>query len=153
MFRNFNVLGVIFVIILALAGWYFFGLSRPAPAAREAVIREQVFKIEIADTAVSRMQGLSGRKDLDEQNGMLFVFKKPDKYGFWMKDMLFPIDIVWISGDRVAGFAESVLPESSRAPSDLEIYYPPEPVDKVLEISAGLVKKYGFKAGNIIEIR
>jgi uncharacterized membrane protein (UPF0127 family) len=69
-------------------------------------------------------------------------------YPFWMKDMKFPIDIIWISGKTIAGFAESVNPEPEKTIFSLTSYSPPQPVDTVLEINAGLVKQYGFQIGD-----
>src|SRR3989344_4302445 len=58
--------------------------------------------IEIGDEEAERAQGLSGRKSLAENEGMLFVFGGKDvKPAFWMKDMLMPIDIIWINDRKV----------------------------------------------------
>ena len=73
---------------------------------------------------------------------MLFVFDKPDTYGFWMKDMRFPIDIIWISGDKVIYVLSEVHPDSYP-----NLFKPPIPVDKVLEINAGLSRKLGITEG------
>lgn len=65
-------------------------------------IGEGVFvKIEIAKTKEDRIRGLSGKKQLDVDSGMLFIFDKPNIYKFWMKDMNFPIDIIWIDKDFI----------------------------------------------------
>ena len=48
------------------------------------------------------MQGLSERQSLAEDKGMLFLFEKPDHYAFWMKGMEFPLDIIFINGDKIA---------------------------------------------------
>ena len=53
----------------------------------------------VADTPEARQQGLSGRAGLGESEGMLFVFPKDGEYAFWMKDMRFSIDILWLSGN------------------------------------------------------
>jgi len=95
------------------------------------------FSIEVVDTETTRMRGLSGREWLAENEGMLFVFQEPDFYGFWMKDMRFPIDIIWLDEDfGVIDIIESVSPETFPT-----IFYPPKPVRFVLEISAGGGKK------------
>lgn len=51
-------------------------------------------RVEVADTPKERKQGLSGRKNLAKDKGMLFVYKKPQKHSFWMKNMLFPLDFI-----------------------------------------------------------
>ena len=57
-------------------------------------------KVEIVDTVESRALGLSGREELKDGNGMLFVFDDVGKYNFWMKNMNFPIDIIWLGEDE-----------------------------------------------------
>lgn len=104
------------------------------------------FEVEIADNAILQARGLSGRESLPENKGMLFVFDGPAIQNFWMAGMKFPLDIIWVHGDKVAGFAENVPPAAGIP----KIYSSPEPVDKVLEINAGLVKKLKIKAGDKI---
>jgi len=59
-------------------------------------INEIDLYVELADTPEKRAQGLSGKKELNHDRGILFVFDKSDAYSFWMKDMNFPIDIIWL---------------------------------------------------------
>ncbi len=120
------------------------------------ILNGQEIKIEIADTPAKRARGLSGRESLAEGAGMLFIFPKPARQNFWMKDMKFPIDIIWIrqttDGDRVVGFVENALPPASgQLENSLAIYSSPENVDRVLEINAGLVKKWRIKVGDIVQ--
>ena len=104
--------------------------------------------IEVADTPAKQAQGLSGREGLGQNEGMLFIFPEHKVQNFWMKDMKFPIDIIWISGDWVVGFVENApVPVSENS---LIIYSSPETVDKVLEINAGLIKKWNIKVGDLI---
>ena len=112
-------------------------------------INNHNLEIEIADNAISRARGLAGRLGLPENNGMLFIFDSLAVRSFWMAGMKFPLDIIWINGDKVAGFAENVQPAEL---SNVQIYNSPEPVDKVLEINAGLVKKLGIKIGDKIRL-
>src|SRR3989344_5288383 len=51
---------------------------------------------DVADTPELRQLGLSGKKSLEKDSGMLFVFDTTGIYGFWMKEMAFPIDVIWI---------------------------------------------------------
>ena len=106
----------------------------------------------IADNAVRRAQGLSGRPSLGENEGLLFVFPSPGNNGFWMKDMKFPIDIVWISGDKIIGFSENLQPEPEKSVFSLPIFYPPGMADQVLEISAGAVAKYNLQVGDAVNL-
>lgn len=100
--------------------------------------------VDIADTPALRERGLSGRPELEEGTGMLFVFEKPAFYGFWMKDMQFPIDIIWINEEKkVIGVSEGLEPGSYP-----EIYYPREMILYALEVPAGFVSENNIKEGD-----
>jgi Uncharacterized conserved protein len=100
-------------------------------------------KVDVADTSAERSMGLSGRKSLKEGEGMLFVFDSPSKYGFWMKDMNFAIDIVWIGEDKkVLGIEKGVLPETYP-----KIFYPPGEVAYALEVPATFSDTIGLEVG------
>jgi uncharacterized membrane protein (UPF0127 family) len=106
-----------------------------------------VIHAEIADTDASREQGLSDRQSLPANHGMLFIFDTPGQYGFWMKDMHFPLDMVWINADKtVAGVTKDLSP--STYPS---IFPPPSPISYVLEINAGSAEKFGLISGAIVD--
>ena len=146
------VISIITILLLIIAGGIFFGFSRKGNLPTgEIKIGGQVFKVEVANSMMSRAQGLSGREKLDEGAGMLFIFDGLGKYGFWMKDMKFAIDIVWISGNKIVGFQQNAQPEPTKTIFGLTTYYPPEEVDKVLELNAGAVAKYGFRIGDAVE--
>jgi uncharacterized membrane protein (UPF0127 family) len=114
-------------------------------------VRGKNFKVDVADTMMKQARGLSGRESLGEDEGMFFIFHATGTHGFWMKDMKIPIDIIWILNDHVVGVEENVQPESEKSMFSLTRYYPPEPVNRVLEVPAGTVQKYGFKAVDAVE--
>ena len=146
------IFAIITILVLVVAGGIFFGFSRKGTLPTgEVKIGGQVFKVEVAKDMMSRSGGLSGRDKLDEGTGMLFIFDSLGKYGFWMKDMKFAIDIVWITGDKIVGFQENAQPEPTKTIFGLTTYYPPEKVDKVLELNAGAAAKYGIKMGDLVE--
>ncbi|MFA4845881.1 MAG: DUF192 domain-containing protein [Patescibacteria group bacterium] len=104
--------------------------------------------IVIADTQAERVQGLSGHAPLTEDEGMLFIHDDKQIQGYWMKDMLFPIDIIWIDGDTIVGFQEDAPLENPVR----TIYYSPVPVDQVLEVSAGFVGQNDVKVGDVLDV-
>jgi len=110
---------------------------------RNVTIGNSTIMVEIADTNSLRMTGLSGREYLDEGTGMLFVFDKPDKYGFWMKDMKFPIDIVWINGGKIIHIEKSISPTTYP-----RVYFPVSPAQYVLELPAGFCDAQGLQVGD-----
>lgn len=138
----------IFLTVLAVAGLYkVLLLDRMRGKTQVARIGAASFNVEIADNAITQAKGLSGRESLPEKNGMLFLFSRLAKRGFWMPDMHFSLDMVWIKGDKVVGISENIPPAGFGEP---DIYYPPEEVDKVLEINAGSAKKYALKIGDVL---
>lgn len=139
----------IFVIVIVL-GFVFLQTMNKKESGVTVRIGEAGFQVEIADNPVSQAQGLSGRESLPVENGMLFVFQKSDIQKFWMKDMKFPIDIIWIKENRVVGIIVGAEPETGL---DYEIYSSPEPVDKVLEVNAGQAQLLGIKVGDAVELK
>jgi len=96
-------------------------------------IGEHAFYVEVADTAEARTRGLSGREMLSSQHGMLFIFDDVQRHAFWMKDMNFPIDIIWIDERwRVVDITYGARPDAFP-----EIFSPRVPVRYVLEVNAG----------------
>lgn len=107
-----------------------------------------IVSVEIADSQVERVQGLSGHDPLQTNEGMLFLFEKKEVQGFWMKDMLFPIDIIWIDGTTVVGFQQNAPPENPVK----TIYYSSAPVDGVLEVQAGFVAQNEVRVGDLLDV-
>ncbi len=120
-------------------------------AERQVKIRlaDQVVTAEAVVSRAARAKGLSGRPSLAPHTGMLFVFETPGRYGFWMKDMKFPIDIVWIEGGRVVDIVEKAPPDDRPT---RPVYYPRRPASRVLELPAGFSEKYGLKIGDMVEM-
>jgi uncharacterized protein len=110
-------------------------------------ISGQSFKVTVATSQLEREIGLSKTKQLLQDQGMIFLFDKPDYYSFWMKNMKFPIDIIYIKSDTIVTIKENAQPPKSNIESPI-IYTPTEPANRVLEISAGLAEKYKFKKGD-----
>lgn len=107
-----------------------------------------VIRVEVADTKSSRVLGLSGRKGLAEDTGLLFIFDTSGKYGFWMKDMLFPLDIIWINDD---GFIVEI--ERNISPDTYpKTYVNAIPARYVLEVQAGEAEKKGVYIGTKVNI-
>ena len=99
-------------------------------------IGDKEIKVEIADTEALRERGLSGRRSLKEGTGMLFVFDTPEKYGFWMKDMKFSIDMLWFDEKSLIWMERAVSPETYP-----QVLYPHSPAKYVLEVPAGFSAK------------
>ena len=111
------------------------------------------FPVELAVTLEERSQGLSGRDSLPSGTGMLFIYEADGAHTFWMKDMRFPLDFVWISGEClvVEVTAGAPPPEPGQSPKDLPRYSPPGPVRYILEINAGEAETADIDPGDMVE--
>lgn len=108
----------------------------------------QTIRVSMADTSETRGVGLGGRAALAPDEGMLFVFPQDGKYGFWMKNMRFSIDILWLTADgRIVYLAENISPETYP-----EVFASAVPARYVLELPAGFIGEYFVKVGDIVRL-
>lgn len=106
-------------------------------------------RIEYATTTVARERGLGGRTEVARDYGMLFVFPKDEKHGFWMKDMLSPVDIFWLDAQgHVVSIAGDVA--TSTYPY---VFYPSSPARYVLETAAGFAREHEVKNGTLLLLK
>lgn len=106
-------------------------------------------RIDYATTTVARERGLGGRKDIPSDYGMLFAFATDGLYGFWMKDMLTPIDIFWLNHQgQVVSIAASVTPSTYP-----RVFYPAEPARYVLETAAGFAAANHIATGTTLSLK
>ena len=105
-------------------------------------------KVEIADSSKERSQGLSNRDSLDQNHGLLFIYENKAKHQYWMKDMRFSLDFIWIDDNEIVDITENVTPEDPPK-SD---YFAKTPVNRVLEVNAGFVKEHNIKIGDRLDI-
>lgn len=110
-------------------------------------INDKKIKVEIADTPELQYNGLSNRESLCADCGMLFEFKDKQIKTFVMREMKFPLDIIWIDGNIIIGIDKNLSPEGA----DYKNLYPgPAPVDYVLEVNAGFADENNIKTGDKI---
>lgn len=106
------------------------------------------FLLELALTPEEKQRGLSGRDSLPQNHAMLFPYDHKELYGFWMKDMRFPLDFLWIDGNTIVDITKHVpAPTGSTQPVSLQ---PGKPVDKILELNAGVADSIGAKIGDTV---
>lgn len=128
--------------------------SAPPAATKTISLGNTKVNAEIAKTEEVRRQGLSGRRTLGESSGMLFVFDRiPLVQSFWMKDMLIPLDIIWIQNSEVVQIDKNVQPPKKGTPdSALPLIVPKKPIDYVLEVNAGFTDKNGIVEGTPVDL-
>ncbi len=105
-------------------------------------------KAEIADTPLKRAKGLMFRKSLPEDEGMLFIFNEEDYHSFWMMNMSFPIDIIWINNEKkVVDIVKNAQPCKIPCTS----YRPKEKAMYVLEVNANFTEEHKIKIRTFLE--
>lgn len=134
-------------IIIVLGALYFF--TNSSPRIIPITINSATLNVWVADTDNLRSRGLSGKSSMPSNYGMLFLFPEANNYRFWMKDMNFPLDFVWIRDKKIVDMTLNV--EHPKRKSDpLPYYSAKETVNAVLELNAGSVKTYGLHVGDSV---
>lgn len=158
--KHLYIVGTLGGILILSFGLYLYRCSTEQVcglALIDRIVRDHVtitlpqgkVRAEVVSTQASREQGLSYRFWMSEKSGMLFVFETSGKYGFWMKDMHFPIDILWLSETGlVVHIVEDAKPEDY---PDIT-YINQVDAKYVLELTSGAVSKYGIKLGSKLVI-
>lgn len=118
-------------------------LDRPFDEITGVSVASSTFMVDLAISPEDRVRGLSGRASLPPRTGLLFVFDKPDLYGIWMKDMKFPIDILWIDEElTVVHLEKNVSPQTYP-----KTFISTKPARFVLELPAGTVNNSNILVG------
>ncbi|HEV7702008.1 MAG TPA: DUF192 domain-containing protein [Candidatus Paceibacterota bacterium] len=137
---------IVFLLVVFSLTWRGSQIHRPANINIVQVGNTQIM-VDLAITPEQQEQGLSGRISLKEDEGMLFIFEKPATYVFWMKDMNFPIDMIWLGEDlRVVYIKRDARPELYP-----EAYSPERDAKYVLEVVSGFSDKNNIKEGDRVE--
>ena len=131
--------------IVVLGGVWLFGLPQEeGKQLPKAVINGIEIELEVARTPEEQARGLSDREVLGENAGMLFIFQEPTTPSFWMKEMNFPLDIIWIGSDRrIVDISENIAPETFP-----QLFRPRAQVQYVLEVNAGWAKSHNISVGD-----
>lgn len=124
-------------------------LNQSGLATRNISIDDTTIHAFVADTDSTRERGLGGYSALSPNEGMLFVFQQDGSYGFWMKDMSFPIDILWLDANGYVVYVqENVTPETYPT-----VYTSPQPARYVLELPSGFAVQNKIKINDVFTFR
>lgn len=116
---------------------------------KKIIIGNIAVKAEIAKSLAEKQKGLSGRSFMRKNSGMLFVFSQPDFYSFWMKDMEFPIDIIWLDENlRIINIEKNITPDTFP-----KKFIPQRPAKYALEVNGGWSDKNKIKNGVNIKVK
>ncbi len=136
------------VVVVALAGFLVSRahsnvtpelLAKSDPLTQKTIVQvgQKYYNVELAVTTEQQQLGLGERDGMDKNAGMLFVFEPSQQVAFWMKDMRFPLTIVWIKNDKVLGIEPNLsVPAAETDDSELPLYRPSEDIDYALELNA-----------------
>jgi len=139
-----KILILLAVMFLTLVGWKHY--TRPLGA--KVRIGSKEFTVEVAVTEPQKQKGLGGRASLAADHGMLFVYDHSEDYNFWMRDMQFPLDFVWIKEKTIVDTTQNVPPPvGAQTPA---VVKPKIPADKILELNAGSITKYNIQIGDAV---
>lgn len=150
---------IIYVVLIAAvlllasmrSGWNLESiLSFNKPTAQ---IKNIKFNLIVAKSDKDKVLGLSNRKNLAANTGMLFVFDTKGFYPFWMKDMKFPIDIIYIDKDTIVDIISNASVPKDKNITSLPVYKSKTAANYVLEINSGLSTKNKFKIGDKVKLQ
>ena len=128
-------------LFLITSVFFVYFYAKDSPGAVYVYINDAKIEVELADSVQKRAEGLSGRENLGRNQGMLFVFERPDYYSFWMKDMNFALDVIWIDENKkIVDITKNILPESYP-----KKFQPHEPAKYVLEVNASFADAHNIK--------
>ena len=115
---------------------------------KEIYIKNIMLAVDIADEPHEQTQGLSDREYMAENEGMIFIFQQSFIPAFWMKDMGFGLDIIWIDSENtIIDIEKNVLPETFPT-----TFSPPSPVKYVLEVNSGWSDKNKISSGDKLKL-
>jgi uncharacterized membrane protein (UPF0127 family) len=129
--------------------------NRPSPVVpnefQVVTLGKEKYRLEVVKTFESRAQGLSDRNALAPATGMRFIFDIPGNYSFWMHNMRFPLDMVFIDSGKIVQIANNV-PFPKTATEEPVTIHPQQVYTDVLELKAGEADRLGLKIGQTIQL-
>jgi uncharacterized membrane protein (UPF0127 family) len=154
------------IMLLIFGGLVYYSMNQQDEVALKALkttLEKRILKdikvdgkaltVEIANSRHKKQNGLKFRKELPENEGMLFLFGLEGFYNFWLKDTLIPLDIIWIDRNfkivYIVTNAESCITED---PDECEVYTSPTAARYVIEVNSGWTGRNGVNVGDSVEI-
>jgi uncharacterized protein len=150
-----RIFGLILILTIPLIAFLLYtgrdvifapGIFEPKPTV---IFNEKApLRVTVVSSKEDLIRGLSGTKELPATEGMLFVFPQNDFHGIWMKNMIIPLDIMWVSEDgRIVDLEEHVRPDTYP-----QVFKPSEPSRFVIETNAGFTDTFNIKIGDTVKI-
>lgn len=140
------------LLLLIVSGYVFYQFSFNQHPTKQVTIANCTFSAEVVTKTKEQQIGLTKYASLSAKKAMLFTFSKADTHPFWMRNMKFPIDILFLKENVVVGVVANAQPAKA-TDKNIPTYGDNIASDAVIEIGAGLVKKYGIKEGTKVTIK
>lgn len=115
-------------------------------------VAENMLDVYVADSERKREIGLAAFNEISDQQGMLFVFDTTGIQNFWMKDMKFDIDIIWINGEEIVDITKDVPIQNAMSDNELVKYQPATAANRVLEVNSGWADRNNIKVGDKVKM-
>jgi hypothetical protein len=146
-FEHIFALGLLTFVILTFSqhaeGFVSSIQSKFSPYNQQISLSQTPLKVQVVSKLADQQKGLSARQTLPAGAGMLFVFSEPVRPGFWMKDMRFSLDLIWLDSERkVTSISPNLGPKTYP-----QTFYPSRPIKYVLEVNAGWAASHKIKLG------
>ncbi len=138
------------ILLLLFPALLLSGCTQKNVAQNVVRIDNKEIKVVLAKNEAEWERGLSGKPGLGENEGMLFIFPGTAVRKFWMKDMNFNLDIIWIRDNRIIKISKN-LPREGDQPK--KIYSSDRPVNYVIEVNAGWTDRNNIKVGDEVKMR
>lgn len=137
----------VLIVLLGVVAVAAVEVNPPLPTGTLVIAGRVRLTVELARTPEEQVRGLSGRKSLKPGHGMLFVYERPQPVSIWMKDMRFPLDILWIRAGRIVAIEKDAPPLRPAGPE--RVYT--ATADLVLEVPAGFTDRQKLRVGDGVQ--
>ena len=141
------ILGVIILFSFGLKMYYDYYWPKA-----QVKVENQTLNVLVSDNLKHWIKGLGGRKDLGEYDGMVFLFPVAEQHVIVMRDMQFPIDIVWVKNGEIVDMAPNVPLDAAKTEEELTPYAARDVSDKVLEFRVGTIERLRLKIGDKVVV-
>jgi uncharacterized membrane protein (UPF0127 family) len=139
--------GLIVIIAFAISFVFLQFFTNRFPTAVIQIGEKKVF-VQVANTIGRQYTGLGGRSQLLPYGGMVFPYVPAQRVPMVMRDMQFPLDIIWVYKGKVIDIAPNIQPEPGVPEERLTVYYPRGVADMVIEVAAGFTEEFGIRIGD-----
>lgn len=142
---------IFLIIAIIIAAVLKSGNITPNPNSSPSItINNKKINLILAKTQSEKEIGLSNKQNLDKDTGMLFIFAKKDYPSFWMRNMKFPIDIIFIDDNKIVDMYQNAQPAKNE--TNAPVYKPKNKANYVLEMNANTARENNFKIGDKVSI-